>query len=69
MIYRETGFLRSYDSAPRPLTFPPLRQHLLISPSSCVSPVQLFGERGGRGGGRGAESYDRKTQSSLGAGI
>jgi len=47
-------FLRSYDSAPRPPPPPTLSQ------SSCESPVQLTAGRSWGGGGRRAESYDRK---------
>jgi hypothetical protein len=39
---------------------PLLSRQLVVSfsHSSCVSPVELTDERGGRGGGRGAKSYD-----------
>ncbi len=54
----DQAFLGSYDSAPRPP--PPLQQIVSLSQSSCVSPVQLTEGRVGGGGGRGAESYERK---------
>ncbi len=54
------AFLRSYDSAPKPISSPLSHQQVAsLSQSSCVSPVQLTDGRGG-GGGRGADSYDLK---------
>ncbi len=54
----------SHDSAPRPPPSPISLQQvasLILSQSSCVSPVGLTDRGGGEmGDGRGAESYDRK---------
>jgi hypothetical protein len=54
------AFLMPYNSAPRPHL--PLSENCLSSrsQSSCVLPDQLTDWREGGGGGRGAESYDRK---------
>jgi hypothetical protein len=54
------AFLMPYNSAPRPPF--PLSANCLSSRSQsfCVLPDQLTDWREGGGGGRGAESYDRK---------
>ncbi len=53
----DQAFSPSYDLAPSPS--PPLsKQVVSLSQSSCVSPVSLLVEEGGRRGGGVAKSYD-----------
>jgi hypothetical protein len=48
IYYRGPGFLAVDDLAPPPLS----REHVVsLSPSSCVSPVELTDGEGGGGGG------------------
>ncbi len=64
LFIEDHAFLWSYDSVPRPPPFLPSSQQLVsLSPSSCVSSVELTNGRWGEevGLGRGAKSYDRNT--------
>ncbi len=57
----DQAFLRSEESAPRPPPSSHSRpQHILLSQSSCVLPVELADGRGNEKGGRGAKSYDHE---------
>ncbi len=66
MIYRGPSFLSFLlvvlnSHTPPPPTSPLYRQQIVsLSQSSCVSPIQLTDGKGGGGGRRGAEPYDRK---------
>jgi hypothetical protein len=53
------AFLRLYDLAPRPPPPPLPSVSLTTTHMKTEKEIQLTGE-GGQGGGRGAESYDRK---------
>jgi hypothetical protein len=73
MIHRGPSFLAVFWFSSTPCLRPLYLQHVSLSQSSCVSPVQLTDGGGREGGGGGAESngsYDRKKawasfQSSL----